>query len=136
MRNSTKLDLSYNEIGNSGAKQLGLRKNMMYLPIVYVYIVPKSKLVTLTAQGLAENTTLAHLVLYNCEIGADGMTKLATALHNNLRRLNLGFNQFGSKGVESLGKLHNVSHHSRYGYTTYKRITSLKYTSMSATCEV
>ena len=61
----------------------------------------------LTAQALAENTTLTHLELSWCAIGVDGMPSLSSLLRNksSLESLDLSWNKFGSKGAEILGRV-------------------------------
>ena len=60
-----------------------------------------------TAQALAENTTLTHLMLSYCDIGVDGMASLSSSLKNqsSLKELSLEGNKFGSKGAEYLGRV-------------------------------
>ena len=61
-----------------------------------------------TAQALAENTTLTHLVLPCCEIGGDGMAHISASLRNKpLQHLVLSYNHIFLKGTEYLCKYCN-----------------------------
>ena len=65
------------------------------------------------AQALTENSHLTHLDLSGCEIGADGIALLSSSLRDmsGLQQLKLSENEFGSKGMEHLGKLYKMLFH-------------------------
>ena len=72
------LDLEYNKIGDDGAARLG--------------------------EGLAGNTTLTELYLWNNNIGDEGAARLGEGLAGNttLTTLGLGGNNIGDEGAARL----------------------------------
>ena len=59
-----------------------------------------------TAHALIENTTLTHLGLDQCDIGADVLALLSSSLRNKscLQQLSLNV-QFDSEGAKCLGRV-------------------------------
>ena len=74
-------------------------------------IRPTRPLTLSAALGLSENTTITHLRLNNCGIGADGVDQLSTCLSNkaNLQLLALSRNKIVPNGLTNLGKLNYIS---------------------------
>ena len=75
------------------------KKNYLRRPVIFP-----------TALVLCENTTITHLNLRGCGIGANGMAELSTCLGTkaNLQQLSLEDNQIDSKGLRNLGKLTEI----------------------------
>ena len=77
----------------------------MYMYMYVHYNCQARPLTFSTALALHENTTITHLNLRSCGIGADGWDQLSTCLKNkaNLQHLDLSYNEIGSLRITNLG---------------------------------
>ena len=97
------LDISYNKLGDHGAKLLSQgmtnTKTLRELCISSNNIGPSGT--TAIANALANNTTLQQLKMHNNKIGQDGALEIAKAITNNktLKTLTLGDNTMDEKSA-------------------------------------
>ena len=98
---------SYSSIGIVMISPKVCRLTCMPLHVCIEYFSPFP-----TAHALTENTSLTHLYLRGCDIGADGLALLSSSLRNKscLQLLGIGLNKFGSKGAEYLGRVYRNLH--------------------------
>ena len=73
-----------------------------------------------TAQAITDNTSLTHLDLSQCDIGANGVTVLALSLNNksHMQYLDLRENKFGSMEADCLF-LGRTKDYRRFLYAIY-----------------